>query len=359
MLVSEQILDLARWAPSGDNTQPWRFEIKGDLEVVVHGFDTREHCVYDLDGRPSQIALGALLETMRIAATGHGMRTKVSRRLEMPDEKPTFDIRFVPDRQVQPSLLIPLITVRTVQRRPLRTNRLTAAQKSVLEASVAPSHEIIWFETPQERWRVALLMFRNAKIRLTMREAYEVHRSVIEWNARFSEDKVPDQAVGVDPLTSRLMQWVMQSWSRVEFFNTWLGGTIMPRLQLDLIPGLACAAHFGLAAKATPVSIDDYVAGGRATQRFWLEVTRLGLWLQPEMTPVIFGRYHREAIEFTANESVRVLAAQVSTGLETLVGTECARRLVFFGRVGPGKAPRARSTRLPLSRLSVASTEKR
>jgi len=48
--VIEQILDQARWAPSGDNTQPWRFEIKGPLHVVVHGSDTRRHCVYDLDG---------------------------------------------------------------------------------------------------------------------------------------------------------------------------------------------------------------------------------------------------------------------------------------------------------------------
>jgi len=46
--VVEQILDLARWAPSGDNTQPWRFEIVDEVNVVVHGFDTREHCVYDL-----------------------------------------------------------------------------------------------------------------------------------------------------------------------------------------------------------------------------------------------------------------------------------------------------------------------
>ena len=28
-----QILDLARWAPSGDNTQPWRFELIGDEDV--------------------------------------------------------------------------------------------------------------------------------------------------------------------------------------------------------------------------------------------------------------------------------------------------------------------------------------
>ena len=30
--VLVKILDLARWAPSGDNTQPWRFEIVDELE---------------------------------------------------------------------------------------------------------------------------------------------------------------------------------------------------------------------------------------------------------------------------------------------------------------------------------------
>ena len=348
----ERILDLARWAPSGDNTQPWRFECVADDHVVVHGFDTRDHCVYDLDGHPSQMGLGALIETMCIAATHHGLRGEVARRADAPDELPTFDVRFVPDARIEVSPLLPFITMRTVQRRPLSTRPLTPGQKSMLAASVAPDYEIVWFETLGERWRVAKLMFRNAKLRLTLPEAYEVHRRVIEWNAQFSEDRMPDQALGIDPLTLKLMHWIMQSWPRVEFFNTWLAGTLMPRLQLDLIPGVACAAHFGLVAKAAPVSMDDYVAGGRAMQRLWLEATRLGLWLQPEMTPLIFGRYRREDRAFTSKPSARTLAARVASGLIELVGEDWAKRLVFFARIGSGKAPRARSTRLSLNRLA-------
>ena len=53
MRIVESILDHARWAPSGDNSQPWRFEVISDVHVVVHGFDTRNHCVYDRDRRAS------------------------------------------------------------------------------------------------------------------------------------------------------------------------------------------------------------------------------------------------------------------------------------------------------------------
>jgi hypothetical protein len=45
-------------------------------------------------------------------------------------------------------------------------------------------------------------MFRNAKLRLTMPEAHRVHKAVIEWNARYSEDRMPDQALGADPMTT-------------------------------------------------------------------------------------------------------------------------------------------------------------
>ena len=50
-----------------------------------------------------------------------------------------------------------------------------------------------------------------AKLRLTLPEAYLTHRDVIQWHARHSDDRVPDQALGVDPLTTRLMQFVMAS----------------------------------------------------------------------------------------------------------------------------------------------------
>jgi hypothetical protein len=80
MTPIEQVLDLARWAPSGDNTQPWRFEITGERSCIVHAFDTRRHCVYDLTGAPSQIAVGAMLETARIAATGQGLRADIALR---------------------------------------------------------------------------------------------------------------------------------------------------------------------------------------------------------------------------------------------------------------------------------------
>ncbi|WP_254452136.1 nitroreductase family protein, partial [Duganella vulcania] len=92
----EQILELARWAPSGDNTQPWRFEILDARRLIVHGHDTRDHCVYDLDGHPSQMSIGALLETMAIAASAHQLEMQATRHNEAPESRPTLTVEFTP-----------------------------------------------------------------------------------------------------------------------------------------------------------------------------------------------------------------------------------------------------------------------
>lgn len=344
------ILEHARWAPSGDNTQPWRFEVIDGHHLVVHGFDTRDHCVYDLDGHPSQIAHGALLETLAIAASAHGLRTEITRRPDKPDAQPDYDVALIPDGSITPDPLLPHVRQRSVQRRPMRTTPLTAAQKQALQDAVGNLYTVRWFEGSQ-RWRLARLMFGNAKLRLTLPEAYSVHRDIIEWNARFSEDKVPDQALGLDAMTLKLMRWVMASWQRVDFFNTWLAGHLTPRIEMDLMPGLFCGAHFAILADKAPETTDDYVAAGRAVQRFWLTAASLGLQLQPELTPLIFGRYVRNGLTFSRLPSAVVQAEKLYRRLSILLADEAAERAAFLGRIGLGRVAASRSLRRPLTNL--------
>ncbi|MFZ5508655.1 MAG: ThiF family adenylyltransferase [Pseudomonadota bacterium] len=349
--IVECILEVARWAPSGDNTQPWRFEIRSDDHVVVHGFDTRDHVVYDLQGRPSQISLGALLETLRIAATAHGLRVQIVRRTEAPEHAPIFDVFLRPDSTVAADPLLPFVKLRSVQRRAMRMRPLTEREKSALTASVGPGYLIKWIEGWGPKWTMARLLWMNGKLRLTMPEAYRVHRDVIQRNAQFSEDRIPDRSVGLDPLTTRLMHWVMGSWARVAFFNKFLGGTILPRIELDLWPALACGAHFLIVPQHEPQDIDDFIAAGGAVQRFWLTATRLGLQLQPEITPLIFARYARERIPLTRDAALAREALALAQRLDRLAGEQTVRKAVFMGRLGWGRRARARSLRLPLSKL--------
>ena len=349
-----QILDLARWAPSGDNTQPWRFEIVTDSMIRVHGFDTRDHVLYDFDGHPSHIAHGALLETVRLAATRFGLTSSWSIMTPETAFNPIYEIAFARSEDVQPEPLAAFIESRTVQRRPMKTTALSATQRNSLVAAAGEGYKIQFFESPAARWHVARLLWDSAKIRLTCREAYPVHKSIIEWRARFSKDRIPEKAVGVDPATARLMQWVLGSWKRVEFFNRYLFGTIAPRLQLDLIPGYFCAAHLLVRPTVAPRNLEDWIRLGVAWQRVWLTATQQGLHFQPQMTPVIFRWYTRAGREFSEDPELTNLAHQLSDNFDRMISAQPTDPIGFFARVGTSQVPRSRSLRLDLDDLMTA-----
>ena len=349
------ILEQALWAPSGDNEQPWTFRIIDDSHVEVHFSDTRDHCVYDLQGTASQVAFGAFFETLAIAATGFQLGMHATRKPDSPDAKPVFDVRFTHDPAIVPDPLIAQIPVRSVHRRPMERRPLSAFEKTTLEQAVGPGYTLQWLEGPQ-RTAAAKLMFNNAKLRLLMPEAYETHKRIIVWPEKQADrtDKpvqwgVPATALGIDPMTMRLMKWAMHSWKRLKTTNTLLG-TAAPRLQMDLWPGLACAAHFVIRAPRQPATMADFIAAGRAMQRFWLTLTQLGLVMQPEMTPLIFNAYLRDDTKFTAQTKLQALAMRLKTQLEALIGHDTGTA-VFMGRLGAGKPHAARSMRLDLKSL--------
>lgn len=346
-----RIIDLARWAPSGDNTQPWRFEVVDDHHIRVHGFDTRDHVLYDYDGHPSHIAHGALLQTLRIAASGAGLRTTWTVASEGEHRNPVYDVTLAPDPALARDPLYDCVEARTVQRRPMKTTALTTAQRQALMQAAGDDFRLQIFESPGERRQVAGLLWDSARIRLTCPEAFSVHKAVIEWKARFSKDRIPEQAVGVDPATARLMQWVMQSWGRVEFFNRYLLGTVTPRIQLDLLPGLRCAAHVLVRPKHPPAKLDDWIVLGMAVQRIWLTATHHGLHLQPQMTPVIFRWYARAGRRFSNAPQMGEQALEVAANFERIVHATPSDDFGFFARVGVSQLPHSRSIRLDLSGL--------
>ena len=348
-----KILDLARWAPSGDNTQPWRFEIVDERHVAVHGYDTRRDVIYDFDGHASHLAHGALLETLRLAATRFGRRAVWTLRPGQPDGAPVYDVTLTASNADEDPLAA-FIETRCVQRRAMQTTPLSPQQKEALSAAVGDAYTLLFFEAFGQRLAVARLLWDNAYLRLTCPEAYPVHRDIIEWNARFSTDRIPDQAVGVDPLTAALMKWVMQRWERVDFFNRYLLGTIAPRVQLDFVPALACAAHLLLRPKRPLAALPDYLHAGAALQRLWLTATASGLHLQPQMTPLIFRWYARAQRPISALQTIDSAAQRLASRIEALAGIGPDDSLAFFCRVGNTSTPRSRSLRKPLAQLLLA-----
>lgn len=350
MTIARDILELARWAPSGDNSQPWRFVLTAADRFDVYGFDTRARCVYDLDGWASELSHGMLLETIAQAAKVHGHAATI----ELPADESARPLRYrvTLDRAgvARDDAMLTAIPERTVQRRPMRARPLTAEEKEQIERAAAPL-AVRWFETLAERARIATLCARNARIRMTIPEAYSVHRSVIAWRAKVSEDRIPDASLGAGPVTLALMRQAMASFERLDRMNRWTG-TLFARLVLDFSPGIRCSAQLALIADREPTRLGERIAAGRAIQRIWLAATVLGLQMQPQYTPIVFARYARERRRFTRVDRAQAEAESIADDLRRIFGSADAKT-TWLARIGPRRPVDGRSLRLPLSTLIV------
>jgi molybdopterin/thiamine biosynthesis adenylyltransferase/nitroreductase len=350
----DEILHAARWAPSGDNEQPWQFERIGQQAILIHVARQDIRNVYHYrSGEPNVLACGMLLESLRIAASAHGRRLDWS---IVEDGGPLrVRVQFVADTTMLPDRLYSALGQRSVDRNRYQTRRLTGAERLSLEASLDGQLKIDWYNTAFERWGFARLSARATAIRLSAPETLPVHQRIIDWSTNLSPTKIPAGALGLRGSTLRIMRWAMHDMQRTRLLNR-LGGTVSAALEMDYLPILCSAATFTLRFPAAGAegerTIVELLEAGALIQRFWLTAAHLGLALQPELAVLIFSHYGQNELNFTADAAVCAKAKKLGQAFRRVFGAG-TDGFVFMGRIGE-PLPRMgvfRSVRKPVADL--------
>ncbi|HEX5327735.1 MAG TPA: ThiF family adenylyltransferase, partial [Acetobacteraceae bacterium] len=346
----EEILDLARWAPSGDNAQPWRFVLGNDETLIVRLRHQVGRNVYECRaGEPTLLSAGMLLETLRIAASVHG-RTMSWRA----DSAERLAVSFQYAEGITPDPLHGQLTLRSVDRRRYWRRPLTTAEMTALAAALGGELLIDWHQSAAAKRHIARLNARATAIRLGIPETLPVHRRVVDWRRAHSPDGIPAAVLGLSRPTRTLMRWGLESWGRTRLLNR-LGARAFAAIEVDYLPGLACGAAFVARWPAEPPAADavePWLRAGAALQRFWLTATQLGLSLQPNFATLAFAWYGERGTAFTTEPGEQTAAVRLSEAFRRECGVP-ASRVAFLGRIGEARPrlPLHRSVRLPLAAL--------
>lgn len=332
----DHILDAARWAPSGDNSQPWRFEILSDDQFYIHG-DMEHGNVYQFSkSEPNLLALGMLIEAMAIEAKNWSLGLKWDVVETGREAIQIFVTLFEVDTEKDP--LSQWVKVRSVDRRSYKRTPLTQAQKQALEHALGGALTVEWHESFNAKWRLAKMMAVGTAIRLRIREAYEVHRQVIDWSGPFSRTGLPAAATGLVPPLQWLMRWAMKSYGRMRWLTQILKGRWLAALNMDIFPAINSGAFFVIRSqtavfdKATP---EEKIKAGRALYRFWLEAAAQGLALQPAIAPLCFARYAEDEVEFSSDARAMKWSDDMLHHMNGAFGG--IKNISFLGRVGRPK----------------------
>lgn len=348
----EQILEAAHWAPSGDNAQPWTFEVLGEdaFDVCVR-IDAGN--VYEYrQGEPTLISAGTLLENVVIAASAQGKSADWQYQ-GLEGNVHRIRVRLTANPAAREHPLSGQIERRSVDRRPYQLRPLSADDKRALVDAVGPEFSVQWHESLADRRKVAGLTRLATDIRLRIPETFDIHNHIVDWKRTFSPDAIPSRALGLDALTLKIMRWTLAKRQRTEMANR-MGSPMFAGLQMDVLPGIFSAAYFTFRLKqrasGQAEEASQLLRVGQAVQRFWLTATKLGLALQPCLATLAFAHYGRAKEPFTVSAAERRKAELLSGRAEALLGDVPSLR--FIGRIGFPKAKlESRSLRQPLAQL--------
>lgn len=348
----EQILDAAHWAPSGDNAQPWTFEVQSedqfDVCVRIEAANVYEY----RQGEPTLISAGTLLENIAIAAPSYGKSAHWQYQ-GLTGNEHRIRVQLNPDAAAGEHPLFGLIQRRSVDRRPYQLRALSDGDKRALSDAVGPEFSVEWHESLAARRKIAGLTRLATDIRLRIPETFDIHNHIVDWKRAYSPDGIPSRALGLDAMTLKIMRWTLAKRPRTELANR-MGSPMFAGLQMDVLPGIFSAAYFAFRLKQRATGqaeeVSQLLRVGQAVQRFWLTATKLGLALQPCLATLAFAHYGRAKEPFTVSAGERRKAEKLAERANADLGDVPSLR--FIGRIGTPKAKlESRSLRRPLVQL--------
>lgn len=89
-----EIINLMRYAPTGDNSQHWSFKINSDATVEIHHDNTLSKHILNQDHYSSLLSLGGLIEIATIAATSSNHSVEALLSLENLDNSLYATLEF-------------------------------------------------------------------------------------------------------------------------------------------------------------------------------------------------------------------------------------------------------------------------
>lgn len=342
------LVGFATLAPSGGNTQPWRFVFRGSkLECRLDR--SRSGSMLDFDARASELAIGAALENLCLAARAAGFEPEVELLPPSPAPDVYFRVGFrsgaVPsadDVELAAGLGLRATNRRLGQRSPLSQIEVRALRET---AERAPA-ELALIEDAPRLERIAALIGRGERLRLLNRRMHRDMMEEVRWTAR----EVDETRDGLDLRTLEFTPTdvaglrLVSTYSLMEVIGALGAGRGLERPTRKAI---AAASACGLLSVPNS-GRTSYLSGGRALERVWLRATALGLAFQP-MTPLLylFARL-LDGAGAELDQRERAELGELREEFEALFGPRGSRvdvMLFRLARVGP---PSARSLRRPV-----------
>lgn len=340
--VLQHILNLAINAPSGDNAQPWKFKIDGNI-ISIFNIPDKDGTLYNYKQRGSLVSHGAVIENICILAKQFGLTTKIEL---LPDEKDCTGRITLEEGTRGVQELFEAIPLRSTNRKPYNKKPLPQEDKEKLmrSASVAGG-ELRLVEGKETIEKLSSALSLNEQLLMENRELHDFLFGMIRWSK--AEER---EASGLYVKTMEfpapvrlLLRFVVVHWGATQFLNKIGLSKAIPKQSSALY---ATSSAFG-AICIKDTSDASFIEGGRTLQRVWLTATTLSLSLQPVTAlPYLMQRIESGDTRSLSSEHIAHIT-DAYAHIRQAFSLHGEEKIALLFRIGYGDAPTAVSMKHP------------
>lgn len=330
------------YAPSGENCQPWRFQVKDNI-VNIFNVPENDQSIYNYQQFGSFIAHGALLENMSISAGKNGYQMEVELFPDSNQPNLVATAVFTQRTIYEDAPLYPFIQERCTNRKKYSGKTLTTQLKSELATTSKKNGGKIMFLDDREKMPIlGKAAALNEEIIFENKSLHDFFYKHILWKKN-EQDATGFYIKSLEFLPQQLpIVKLLKNWKILVLMNKFF--KISKVIARDNAKKYASSGTF-FALTLHENTEKGYVMLGREFQRLWLTATKEGLALQPCTGILFFNARIRSGDQSVFTKSHINEIREACSHIENAFGTK--DQIGMFGRIGYANPPSGRATRKP------------
>jgi nitroreductase len=339
------IVEAARWAPSGGNIQPWRFE--ADAHQIRMYLVPERTTAMDVRHRGSYVAIGAALFNARVAAAS--LKNLGECQL-FPEGTPSHHVATLmvgesTDYEIAP--LEPRVRTRVSNRQmgdaaPIEKEIVTLLSRGV-EREAARLRMAVTRDRIED---MADLLAESDRVRFLLPALHQEMVGELRIPGQHSLDEGLDvRTLELSPPELAALELLRRP-DVMEHLADWRAGQGLGARTRAMV-----GSSSALAVVTVPRSDPEwYVRGGAAVERLWLTAEVHGLAVQPVSPVFLYAVDDKDLLRLGGERHVDTLFA-LSQRFNEFWDLDDGEHVALLLRLSHAPPPSTRSARLPLSEL--------
>jgi hypothetical protein len=346
-----KLLTSACLAPSGGNSQPWRWIYKNGTLFLYNGFDANT-TILGYDNLSSYIALGAATENLILEAEALNLKTEANIFPNSNDKTLVAVFNFFKETNLakhderRKAITLRLTNRILSERRLIETTILEKLKSSAKETAGA---DLQIFTSEEDLNTISDLLGELEKIRLMDDLGHSDFVEEMRWTVEENDAKKDGVDLRTLDITNseRVGLHIARDKNIIKLLNDWNGGGAFKKLTKKAIDSASAIGVITMKGKTHT----DYVNGGRVMQRVWLEANLNGVSFQPTASSMfIYSRLLKgNGVGLTQATCEKLTKLRPLFEKTFLIPKDCGE--IFIFRLCIADEPKVKSLRKPLEEM--------